>query len=99
MSCTTPDGDKRERDFRLDQKETALLAVRAGRGGLRSVAGSNAGGSRREGAVGMSVREGGDLMARGRRDVLAAAILWSLSGVVTKSLDLDGLSIAFYRGL
>ena len=38
-------------------------------------------------------------MARGRRDVLAAAVLWSLSGVVTKSLDLDGLSIAFYRGL
>ena len=49
--------------------------------------------------MGMSGTEGGDLVARGRRDVLAAAVLWSLSGVVTKSLDLDGLSIAFYRGL
>lgn len=37
--------------------------------------------------------------ARGRRYVLAAAVLWSLSGVVTKSIDLDGLTIAFYRGL
>jgi drug/metabolite transporter, DME family len=40
-----------------------------------------------------------DSASRGRRDVLAAAVLWSLSGVVTKSLDLDGLTIAFYRGL
>ena len=37
--------------------------------------------------------------ARGRRFVLAAAILWSLSGAITKSIDLDGLTIAFYRGL
>ena len=37
--------------------------------------------------------------ARGRRYVLAAAVLWSLSGAITKSLDLDGLTIAFYRGL
>ncbi|MBY0396510.1 MAG: DMT family transporter, partial [Thermoleophilia bacterium] len=36
---------------------------------------------------------------RGRRDVLAAAVLWSLSGAITKSIDLDGLTIAFYRGL
>jgi drug/metabolite transporter (DMT)-like permease len=35
----------------------------------------------------------------GRRDVLAAALLWSLGGVFAKSLDLDGLTIAFYRGL
>jgi len=46
-----------------------------------------------------SGKENTDRASRGRRDVLAAAILWSLSGVVTKSLDLDGLSIAFYRGL
>src|SRR3954447_27059559 len=38
-------------------------------------------------------------VARGRRDVLMAAVLWSLSGVVTKSLDLDATTIAFYRGL
>jgi drug/metabolite transporter (DMT)-like permease len=31
--------------------------------------------------------------------VLAAALLWSLGGVFAKSLALDGLTIAFYRGL
>jgi DME family drug/metabolite transporter len=31
--------------------------------------------------------------------VLAAAMLWSLSGVITKRLDLDAGSIAFYRSL
>ena len=35
----------------------------------------------------------------GRLLVLSAAILWSLSGVVTKSLSLDGPTIAFYRGV
>lgn len=35
----------------------------------------------------------------GRRCVLAAAVLWSLSGVVTKRLDLDPLPIALYRSL
>jgi DME family drug/metabolite transporter len=38
-------------------------------------------------------------LAFGRRCVLAAAILWSLSGVVTKSLPLGPLAIAFYRSL
>jgi drug/metabolite transporter, DME family len=37
--------------------------------------------------------------ARGRRYVLAAALLWSMGGVFAKSLELDGLTIAFYRGL
>ena len=37
--------------------------------------------------------------ARGRRYVLAAAVLWSLSGAITKSLALDPLTIAFYRGV
>ena len=37
--------------------------------------------------------------ARGRRYVLSAAVLWSLSGAITKSIDLDPLTIAFYRGL
>jgi len=37
--------------------------------------------------------------ARGRWFVLAAAVLWSLSGAITKSIALDGLTIAFYRGL
>ncbi|RUL89046.1 DMT family transporter [Tautonia sociabilis] len=38
--------------------------------------------------------------AFGRRCVIAAAVLWSLSGVITKALTgLDGGSIAFYRGL
>src|SRR5579875_2084647 len=36
---------------------------------------------------------------RGRWYVLAAAVLWSTSGVISKSLDLDSLTIAFYRGL
>ena len=36
---------------------------------------------------------------RGRSFVLAAAALWSLSGAITKSIDLDGLTIAFYRGM
>jgi drug/metabolite transporter (DMT)-like permease len=31
--------------------------------------------------------------------VLGAAVLWSLSGAITKSIDLDGQTIAFYRGL
>ncbi len=31
--------------------------------------------------------------------MLAAAVLWSLSGAFSKSIDLDGLTIAFYRGL
>jgi drug/metabolite transporter (DMT)-like permease len=31
--------------------------------------------------------------------VLGAAVLWSLSGAITKSIELDGLTIAFYRGL
>lgn len=38
-------------------------------------------------------------VGRGRWFILAAAVLWSLSGAITKSLDLDGLTIAFYRGL
>ena len=37
--------------------------------------------------------------ATGRRYVLAAAVLWSLSGVITKSIPLDPLTIAYYRGL
>jgi drug/metabolite transporter, DME family len=37
--------------------------------------------------------------ARGRRYVLAAAFFWSLGGVFAKSIDLDGPTIAFYRGL
>lgn len=38
--------------------------------------------------------------ASGRRCIVAAAVLWSLSGVITKALTgLDGGSIAFYRGL
>ncbi len=37
--------------------------------------------------------------AVGRCHVLAAACLWSLGGVITKSLMLDPLAIAFYRGL
>lgn len=37
--------------------------------------------------------------AFGRRCVLAAAVMWSLSGVITKWLPLDSLTIAYYRGL
>jgi drug/metabolite transporter (DMT)-like permease len=37
--------------------------------------------------------------ALGRYHVLGAALLWSLGGVFAKSLDLDGQTIAFYRGL
>jgi DME family drug/metabolite transporter len=37
--------------------------------------------------------------SRGRGFVLAAAVLWSVSGAITKSIALDGLTIAFYRGL
>ena len=38
--------------------------------------------------------------SNGRRCIVAAAVLWSLSGVITKGLDgLDGGPIAFYRGL
>jgi drug/metabolite transporter, DME family len=37
--------------------------------------------------------------SRGRLLILAAGVLWSLSGVVTKSLPLDPLTIAFYRGV
>ncbi|HEX8199183.1 MAG TPA: DMT family transporter, partial [Isosphaeraceae bacterium] len=44
-----------------------------------------------------------DIVARrafGRRCVLGAAALWSLSGVIVKALSgLDGATIAFYRGL
>ncbi len=36
---------------------------------------------------------------RGRWCVLAAAILWSSGGAISKGLELDPLSIAFYRGL
>ncbi len=36
---------------------------------------------------------------RGRWCVLAAAVLWSTGGVISKSLELDPLTIAFYRGL
>jgi drug/metabolite transporter (DMT)-like permease len=36
---------------------------------------------------------------RGRWYVLAAAVLWSTSGVISKALQLDALTIAFYRGL
>ena len=42
---------------------------------------------------------GGASRSYGRRCVLAAAIFWSLSGVVTKSLDLEPTTIAFYRSL
>jgi len=40
------------------------------------------------------------LVAHGRRLLVAAALLWSLGGVVTKGFaNLDGVSIAFYRSL
>lgn len=35
----------------------------------------------------------------GRCYVLAAATLWSLGGLFAKTLNLDGLTVAFYRGL
>jgi drug/metabolite transporter (DMT)-like permease len=38
-------------------------------------------------------------MAMGRRCVVAAALLWSMGGVITKLLEHDGLTIALYRGL
>ncbi len=38
-------------------------------------------------------------LASGRRCVLAAAVLWSLSGVITKHLALAALTIALYRSL
>lgn len=38
-------------------------------------------------------------LAAGRRRVLVAAVLWSVSGVVAKGLDLPPSAIAFYRGL
>lgn len=38
-------------------------------------------------------------LRRGRRDILAAAVLWSFSGVVTKRLPLPSGEIAFYRSL
>lgn len=41
----------------------------------------------------------GNSSARGRLYVLSAAVLWSLGGVFAKSIALDGLTIAFYRGL
>jgi drug/metabolite transporter, DME family len=37
--------------------------------------------------------------SRGRLCILTAGVLWSLSGVITKSLPLEPLTIAFYRGL
>jgi drug/metabolite transporter, DME family len=37
--------------------------------------------------------------AYGRRCILAAAVLWSLSGTITKALPLGALAIAFYRSL
>lgn len=40
-----------------------------------------------------------DDSGRGQRCVLTAAVLWSLSGVVTKRLDLAPLTIALYRSL
>ena len=36
---------------------------------------------------------------RGRGYILAAGVFWSLRGVIIKSLPLDPLTIAFYRGL
>jgi len=36
---------------------------------------------------------------QGRLCILAAAVLWSTGGVISKSLELDSLTIAFYRGL
>ena len=38
-------------------------------------------------------------MINGRWCVLMAAVLWSTGGVISKSLELDSLTIAFYRGL
>lgn len=38
-------------------------------------------------------------IGRGRLLILAAAVLWSLSGVLTKGLGMEGPPIAFYRGL
>ena len=40
-----------------------------------------------------------DTPTAGRLFILAAAVLWSTSGVITKGIDLDPLSIAFYRSL
>ena len=41
----------------------------------------------------------GSRTTQGRWYVLVAAVLWSTGGVISKSLDLDPLTIAFYRGL
>lgn len=46
-----------------------------------------------------SSRSSARRLRMGRWHIFAAAVLWSLSGVVAKSLPLDPLSIAFYRGL
>lgn len=43
--------------------------------------------------------EGWSALTRGRAFIVAAAVLWSLSGVLTKSLALDPPAIAFYRSL
>lgn len=50
-------------------------------------------------SIGATLRHSVPSPARGRRYVLAAAVLWSMGGVFAKSIDLDGLTIAFYRGL
>ncbi|HEV3120644.1 MAG TPA: EamA family transporter, partial [Isosphaeraceae bacterium] len=51
----------------------------------------------------VGVNDAADSLRRSRRKgrlcVLAAALCWSLSGVVTKALDLGPLPIAFYRSL
>ena len=47
----------------------------------------------------MDAAPAGISTARGRRDVLIVAMLWSVGGVGAKWLTLDPLSIAFYRGL
>lgn len=38
-------------------------------------------------------------LMRGRLLIITAAVLWSISGVATKLIDLDPLAIAFYRSL
>ena len=48
---------------------------------------------------GAALDDPGRSSARGRLYMLAAAVLWSVAGVVTKRLDLDSGSIAVYRSL
>ena len=90
----------RSRPLGHRHRESIRIVARGGRAGrvlVVSIGGRQ--GGVRTATDGRWIRWRPVTCGRGRWYVLAAGVFWSLSGVLTKSLPLDPMTIALYRGL